>query len=469
MSLSTTLVSGTNLCDSTGTPLANGIISFQPCLSDGTPSSFRYGGSPYGQVSSLPVKTQVVDGAFSITLADTSQTSPTNICYAVKVKDNRTNDVVLNGYLIQPTGATWSFDSYIPDIAPQETQQTGPQGEQGEPGEAATIAVGSVSTGTPGSSASVTNSGTSSAAVLDFVIPRGDTGAQGIQGVQGAQGVPGADGAKGDKGDTGATGASGSQGIPGTAATVAVGTVSTGAAGSSVAVTNSGTSSAAVLNFTIPQGLKGDTGATGSQGAKGDTGATGAKGDTGTQGIPGTAATVSIGTVTTGVAGSSATVTNSGTSSAAVLNFSIPQGATGAAGTSGTTGYTLQMRTVSSGNGLGGAVTLYVGAVGAVTSNNSTYFITVPKSGTIKAIEYSVLTGSGTSSSSPATFVLYDLTTATALDTVSQVVNSFVPVVNYHTGLSIPVTAGDQLQGRITTASGATATAWQVCITLYIE
>lgn len=46
----------------------------------------------------------------------------------------------------------------------------------------------------------------------------------------------------------------------GAAATVAVGTVTTGAAGSSVSISNSGDSNAAVLNFTIP---KGDTGATG--------------------------------------------------------------------------------------------------------------------------------------------------------------------------------------------------------------
>ena len=43
----------------------------------------------------------------------------------------------------------------------------------------------------------------------------------------------------------------------------------------------------------------------------------------------GAAATVSMGTVTTLAAGSQATVTNSGTAQAAVLNFGIPQGAAG--------------------------------------------------------------------------------------------------------------------------------------------
>jgi hypothetical protein len=44
---------------------------------------------------------------------------------------------------------------------------------------------------------------------------------------------------------------------------------------------------------------------------------------------------VNIGTVTTGAAGTQAVVTNSGTSSAAVLNFTIPQGAPGASGGGG--------------------------------------------------------------------------------------------------------------------------------------
>jgi hypothetical protein len=67
----------------------------------------------------------------------------------------------------------------------------GPRGVQGVQGPAATVAVGTVATGAPGSDATVTNSGTSGAAVLDFAIPRGDVGQQGIQGEQGIQGVSG--------------------------------------------------------------------------------------------------------------------------------------------------------------------------------------------------------------------------------------------------------------------------------------
>lgn len=163
----------------------------------------------------------------------------------------------------------------------------GDKGDTGSAGSAATISVGTVTTGAEGSDATVTNSGTSSAAVFDFTIPRGATGATG---------------GKGDKGDQG------------DAATISVGTTTTGAAGTNASVTNSGTTGAAVLDFTIPRGNKGD------------------KGDKGDTGNPGDAATVTVGTVTTGAPGTSATVVNSGTSSAAVLDFTIPRGDKGESG-----------------------------------------------------------------------------------------------------------------------------------------
>jgi hypothetical protein len=55
-------------------------------------------------------------------------------------------------------------------------------------------------------------------------------------------------------------------------------------------------------------------------------------GSVGPSGPTGSAATVAIGTVTTGAAGTQASVTNGGTASAAILNFTIPQGPAGAPG-----------------------------------------------------------------------------------------------------------------------------------------
>jgi hypothetical protein len=67
----------------------------------------------------------------------------------------------------------------------------------------------------------------------------------------------------------GPQGAPGTNGTNGTAATIAVGTTTTGAQGTQASVNNSGSSSAAVFNFTVPQGYQGATGATGAQGAAG--------------------------------------------------------------------------------------------------------------------------------------------------------------------------------------------------------
>lgn len=113
------------------------------------------------------------------------------------------------------------------------TGETGPQGPQGVPGEAATVTAGTTTTLPAGSDATVQNVGSTSAAIFNFGIP------------------------KGDKGDTGESGA---------AATISVGTTTTLEPGEDATVTNSGTSSAAVFDFGIPKGDKGDTGATGADG-----------------------------------------------------------------------------------------------------------------------------------------------------------------------------------------------------------
>ena len=266
--------------------------------------------------------------------------------------------------------------AYLSDGTTQDFQiRNGHQGSQGDPGtpgtpgadgQDATIAVGTTTTLPAGSNATVTDSGTPSAAVLDFGIPRGADGQNGQDGQDGFS--PIATVSKvGDtatititdeNGTTTATVTDGSDGAPGQAATVTAGTTTTLPAGSSASVTNSGTSSAAIFDFSIP---KGDTGAAGQDGADGadgfspianvtkvgdtatititdENGTTTATVTDGTNGTPGAAATIAAGTTTTLSPGSSATVTNSGTSSAAVFDFGIPQGATGAPGADGADG-----------------------------------------------------------------------------------------------------------------------------------
>lgn len=117
-----------------------------------------------------------------------------------------------------PTGATGATGPQGPQGiqgATGATGATGPagaDGSDGADGAAATIAVGTTTTGAAGSSASVVNLGTSSAAIFDFTVPRGDTGATGSQGPTGSTGATGATGATGPQGPTGATGAQGPAG-----------------------------------------------------------------------------------------------------------------------------------------------------------------------------------------------------------------------------------------------------------------
>lgn len=85
----------------------------------------------------------------------------------------------------------------------------------------------------------------------------------------------------------------------------------------------------ASVNIKGAKGDKGDTGAQGIQGVKGDKGDTG---EQGLQGIAGSAATIRIGSVYTGEPGTNASVTNSGTSTNAILNFTIPRGNPGSGG-----------------------------------------------------------------------------------------------------------------------------------------
>lgn len=86
---------------------------------------------------------------------------------------------------------------------------------------------------------------------------------------------------------------------------ISVGNVVTGEPGSDAKVTNTGTGTNPVFNFTIPRGNPGQNGA---------------------------AATIQVGTVTTSEAGGDAEVTNSGSNTAAVFDFVIPRGQTGPAG-----------------------------------------------------------------------------------------------------------------------------------------
>lgn len=72
---------------------------------------------------------------------------------------------------------SWTNKAGLPN--PDPVNIKGAQGKHGKDGAAATVAIGTVTTGEPGTTASVTNVGTDTAAVLDIMIPRGDKGIDG--------------------------------------------------------------------------------------------------------------------------------------------------------------------------------------------------------------------------------------------------------------------------------------------------
>ena len=163
--------------------------------------------------------------------------------------------------LVAHTNSTYAvFDSKESTVTSHEPRLEIVLANGGPQGAAATIQVGPTTTLGPNGQASVTNSGTANAAVLNFALPQGQPGATGPAG---------------------------------TAATLTVGTTSTGMPGSQAMVTNAGTANAALLNFLIPQGPVGATGpqgpagATGSQGSVGPQGPVGQTGPQGPVGPPG--------------------------------------------------------------------------------------------------------------------------------------------------------------------------------------
>lgn len=247
-----------------------------------------------------------------------------------------------------------------------DTGVKGQDGAKGADGITPTLRVGTVTTLAAGSTATVTMSENNNVYTLNFGIPKGNKGDTGASGGSGETTVINPTitigtvtngdtasatitgdspnytlnlvlpkGAKGDKGEKGDAGAKGADGIT---PTIAVGTTTTGEAGTDANVTMSKSGTTYTFNFVIPKGAKGDTGASGTNGAKGDKGDKGEKGDTGAKGADGQTPNISIGTVTTGAAGTNASATISGTTPNLTLNLTIPKGDKGDKGDTGASG-----------------------------------------------------------------------------------------------------------------------------------
>jgi len=160
-----------------------------------------------------------------------------------------------------PAGADGAQGDPGPAGADGAPGADGAQGPQGDPGPAGADGA----PGADGAQGDPGPAGADGASAYEVAVANGFVGDEAawlasLVGATGAAGPTGATGATGATGPAGATGATGATGAQGTAATIAVGTVTTGTAGSAASITNVGTSSAAIFDFTIPRG---DTGAGG--------------------------------------------------------------------------------------------------------------------------------------------------------------------------------------------------------------
>ena len=318
--VTTVVVAGTFITPE-GTP-STGTVTFTPSRWLNNP------GADVAIPNSSVTKTLGTAGNFLVTLpvTDDADLEPGNWFYVV----SENVDGVTQSYdILLPGTAATNGTVFLADIAP--AGQLGPEyaSLRGPAGAAATLTVGTTSSVSNAGTAAVTNSGTSSAAILDFVLRDGPTGAQGIQGIQGVQG------------DTG---------------TFAVGTTTSVTNAGTATVTNVGSSTAGTFDFVLRDG---PTGPTGPQGPTGtldvgtvtsvsnagtavvtNVGSSSAgtfdftlrDGPTGPQGATGTAATVTVGTIGTVAFPGPGTVINSGTSGAAVLDFILVTGPQGAIG-----------------------------------------------------------------------------------------------------------------------------------------
>jgi lysophospholipase L1-like esterase len=192
-----------HLQDATLTVIANATLHVNPVNNSGAPISFEAGGG--GQVSSEGVSTLVTNGVFTINLADSALAiDPINPCYAITVTSNVNGKQLLAPFYqcVQPAGSGLAV--------------TGP------------FAWCTAATLSAGGSCDFDNYNPRIPANL-VSSPAGPAGANGTNGTNGTNGINGS-------------------------ATVAIGTVSTGP----LAVTNVGTSTAAILDFTIPASATGN-------------------------------------------------------------------------------------------------------------------------------------------------------------------------------------------------------------------
>jgi hypothetical protein len=168
-----------------GTPGVNGTIYLQPVSGcTGGIGAARIGSSG-GQVSGIPFQGAVTSGSASVSVPDALASTP-NIAYSIAVIDNNGNNVIGNGLqsdgihaavggaygCVQPTGTTWSFDTFVPNTVPTVLPSS-------------LFDVPSTSTASSGTPASVSITPNGGQYHFNFVIPTGPAGPPGAGSITG--------------------------------------------------------------------------------------------------------------------------------------------------------------------------------------------------------------------------------------------------------------------------------------------
>ena len=117
-----TQMTATNTVDASGSLLALGEYTFTPTDGHGNLQAFRFPSG--GQGTTASISCLVVNGAITTTttgspcqLANTALTNPQNLCYQMAITDSSNSGALVRPVdnCVQPTGSTFSLDTFIPN------------------------------------------------------------------------------------------------------------------------------------------------------------------------------------------------------------------------------------------------------------------------------------------------------------------------------------------------------------------
>lgn len=156
----------------------DGKVSYLPCQVTGGKIKADFTNQMLAAPGAVQVELQMIDGEDNITTPIfTITVHPSNI--------DSTTVESQNEFTVLQT-AIENMNTALQEV--DELKKTGLKGDPGEPGKdgapgaAATVGIGTVEASDPGSDPQVTNSGTANAAILNFVLPRGQAGPPGVDG-----------------------------------------------------------------------------------------------------------------------------------------------------------------------------------------------------------------------------------------------------------------------------------------------